>query len=247
MSSEVTPYGSDASKKEQVKMMFDNIAHRYDLLNRVLSLGIDQIWRQKMVQKIGTTEPVSLLDIATGTGDVALLLSKIRTARRIVGLDISPEMLKLAEQKLAKTRSQGEKKEIEFQLGDSENLPFADNSFDAVSVAFGVRNFEHTVKGLAECHRVLKSGGRLAILEFSHPTRSPFKQIFNAYFKYVLPLVGRFTSKDRRAYRYLFESVQAFPQYNDFVDLLVEAGFESGTFRPFTFGICTLYWSDKSS
>ncbi len=243
MKQEVTPYGSGESKKSQVSDMFDNIAHRYDLLNRVLSLGIDQRWRKilnRKVQKVGARK---ILDIATGTGDVALMIANSNPQAEIVGLDISQNMLEYARQK-AQARSLNQR--VTFVHGDSENLPMPDNTFDAVTVAFGVRNFEDVMQGLRECHRVLHPGGTLFVLEFTRPKVIPFKQLYNAYFKYVLPLVGRLTSKDAKAYTYLFESVQVFPQREAFVKLLRESGFDTGKFKTLTFGICALYWSQKS-
>jgi len=240
--SKVTPYGTQASKKEQVTDMFDNIAPKYDLLNRVLSMGIDVQWRKKLVQQATIQAPKCVLDIATGTGDVALMIAKKNRATQVTGLDISAQMLALARKKASRSHLTSN---TTFINGDSENLPFPDNSFDTVTVAFGVRNFEDIEAGLSECRRVLKSGGTMAVLEFSQPQSTPFKQIYNLYFRYVLPLIGRLTSKDPKAYTYLFESVQTFPQGQAFMELLHRTGFSMGSFKPLTFGICTLYWSTK--
>ncbi len=242
MSKIVTPYGNEASKKSQVTEMFDNIASKYDLLNRILSLGIDVRWRKKLVSEVQQSKSEIVLDVATGTGDVALMLAKSDPVKQVTGLDISNNMLTIAR---AKAKRQGLSTVTNFVLGDSEHLLFDDASFDAITIAFGVRNFEDTLAGLAECKRVLKPGGTLFVLEFSRPQVFPIKQLYNSYFKYVLPMIGRLTSKDRKAYTYLFESVQAFPQCNEFIELLRSVGFQSGTFRSLTFGICTLYSSTK--
>ncbi len=223
--------------------MFDNIAHRYDLLNRILSLGVDRRWRKILDRKVQNTGARKILDVATGTGDVALRMARSGPEADIMGLDISPNMLDFARRK-AQARSLDDR--VTFVQGDSEDLPMPDNTFDAVTVAFGVRNFEDVRQGLRECHRVLHPGGTLFVLEFTRPRLIPFKQLYNAYFKYVLPVIGRLTSKDAKAYTYLFESVQAFPQREEFLELLRESGFDTGEFKTLTFGICALYWSQKS-
>ncbi len=239
---QVRPYDSDESKKNQVTQMFDNIAPRYDLLNRVLSLGIDVRWRKRLVRSVVDRSKTAVLDIATGTGDVAILLGREPSVTQVVGLDISSQMLQVARGKV-KQRQLSAK--IDLVLGDSENLPQPDNTFDAVTVAFGVRNFEDVRRGLQECHRVLKPGGSLHVLEFSQPQATPFRQIYQAYFRYILPLVGRVTSRDPKAYTYLFESVQAFPAGKDFANVLQELGFRTTTIHPLTLGICTLYVGEK--
>ncbi len=222
--------------------MFDRIAPYYDFLNRVLSLGIDTRWRRKLVRKISAPKPGQVLDVATGTGDVALEIHRQLPDSLITGADISEEMLEIGRKKVAK---KGLTEQICLQAGDSENLPFPDNTFDAITVAFGVRNFEDLDLGLKEMNRVLKKGGKLAVLEFSKPVSFPFKQMYNAYFRYVLPLIGRLTSKDPRAYSYLYESVQAFPDGEDFIRILKNNGYKTLENIPLTFGICTIYLAEK--
>ncbi|MGK0363984.1 MAG: demethylmenaquinone methyltransferase/2-methoxy-6-polyprenyl-1,4-benzoquinol methylase [Saprospiraceae bacterium] len=239
----VKPYEPDSSKKEQVSKMFDNIAPKYDLLNRVLSLGIDTIWRKKMIEKIRSLNPKQILDVATGTGDVALEAQKRLKPDFITGVDISHEMLEVGREKI---RKKGLTESIRLDLGDSENLPYDDNSFDAVTVAFGVRNYENLEKGMREMNRVLRPGGKLVVLEFSRPTIFPFKQLYNFYFKNILPTIGKLTSKDQRAYTYLYESVQAFPDGDDFLAVMNKTGYSSPDLERLTLGICTLYTGVKN-
>ncbi len=239
---QVKPYSQDKGKKQQVSSMFDRIAPYYDLLNRVLSLGIDTRWRRKLVRKIAAQKPGQVLDVATGTGDVALEIHRQLPDSLITGADISEEMLEIGRKKVAK---KGLTAQIRLQAGDSENLPFPDNTFDAITVAFGVRNFEDLDLGLKEMNRVLKKGGKLVVLEFSKPVSFPFKQMYNAYFRYVLPVIGRLTSKDPRAYSYLYESVQAFPDGEDFMRILKNNGYKTLENIPLTFGICTIYLAEK--
>lgn len=222
--------------------MFNNIAPYYDLLNRLLSLGIDRSWRRKAINMLKEDKPQHLLDVATGTADLALEAYKQLQPKQIVGVDISDEMLEIGRGKIEKKSLSNS---IELQNGDSENLPFNDNTFDAITVAFGVRNFENLEKGLEEMRRVMKQGGRLVVLEFSRPTIFPFKQIFNSYFKYILPLIGRLTSKDPKAYSYLYESVQAFPDGQDFVTVLEKTGFKSNQCKRLSLGICSIYTGQK--
>lgn len=238
----VTPYGTDLGKKAEVEQMFDRIAPRYDLLNRVLSLGIDVWWRKRAIRYLKPLRPMEILDVATGTADVAILLAKILRPQRVVGIDIANQMLELGRGKIA---VQGLSEIVSLETGDSERLRFADASFDAVTVAFGVRNFESLEKGLAEMHRVLRPGGRAVVLEFSKPHIFPIKQLYNIYFKYVLPLIGRLTSRDMRAYTYLFESVQVFPEGNQFIEILTKTGFQDPLCERLTLGICSIYTATK--
>jgi demethylmenaquinone methyltransferase/2-methoxy-6-polyprenyl-1,4-benzoquinol methylase len=242
MREKVIPYKKQAGgKKEQVATMFDNISRRYDLLNHLLSLGIDVQWRKKAVKQLRELRPKTILDIATGTGDFAIEALSLRP-RQIIGVDISEGMLEMGREKMHR---KGLSHIIDLRLGDSENLTFADNSFDAVIVAFGVRNFENLEKGLSEILRVLRPGGKLVVLEFSKPAAFPFKQIYYSYFKYVLPVIGRLISKDKSAYQYLPESVQAFPDGRDFLNILQTQGYNETTCIPLTFGISTIYTAKK--
>ncbi len=236
----VKPYAADGSKTQQVSKMFDNIAKHYDFLNHFLSLGIDKIWRRKMIAELVDVQPKRILDVATGTADVAINTIKQLKIKdlKIVGVDISNEMLNVGRKKLV---TEGVNDVIELQLGDSENLPFDGNNFDAVTVAYGVRNFEHLERGLAEMHRVLRANGKIVVLEFSRPRLFPFRQLFNFYFKNILPTIGKLTSKDARAYSYLYESVQAFPDGDDFLTVLNKVGFKNTSCTSLTLGICSLY------
>ena len=242
MTKRVTPYkDSDLGKKEQVTQMFNNISKNYDGLNRVISFGIDIKWRNRVVAILTKNKPNSILDIATGTGDLAINMVKTG-ASKIVGLDISPGMLevgkdKIKDKKLANT--------IEMVVGDSENLPFKDDSFDAVTVAFGVRNFETLEKGLAEIFRVLKPNGSFVVLETSVPTKTPYKQGYSFYTKRILPLIGRIFSKDRSAYAYLSESASVFPHGENFNNILRKIGFIDVVNKPQTFGVATIYVATK--
>jgi len=238
----VKPYSEQENKKGQVSKMFNKIAPYYDFLNRLLSLGIDTIWRKKAILQLKDEQPKLILDVATGTADVAIETSKRLSPEKIIGIDISTEMLEIGRKKIKK---RGLDTIIELQEGDSENLPFEDNTFDAITVAFGVRNYENLEKGLSEMRRVLKDNGKLVVLEFSKPTIFPIKQMFNLYFKYILPLIGRLTSKDPRAYSYLYESVQAFPDGDDFVNILSKTGYKSNQCIPLTLGICSIYSGQK--
>ena len=219
----VVPYKEEhAGKKEQVAKMFDNISGRYDFLNHLLSLGIDIRWRRKAILELTEIRPKLILDVATGTGDFAIQALDLQPDK-VIGIDISEGMLEVGRKKM-KERHLDQK--IELRSGDSENLPFEENKFDAVIVAFGVRNFEHLEKGLAEIFRVVKPGGKVVILEFSKPSHFPFKQLYNFYFKFVLPKIGRLISQDQAAYTYLPESVQAFPDGNDFLYQIPERIFK---------------------
>jgi len=238
----VKPYNDQAAKKEQVADMFNNISGTYDFLNHFLSLGIDIIWRRKAIRTLKAANPQFLLDVATGTGDFALEALRILKPKKIIGVDISAGMLEVAREKIAR-RNLGDR--LEVVLGDSENLPFADNTFDAVTVAFGVRNFENLEKGLADICRVVKPGGKVVVLEFSKPRHFPVKQLYRFYFNRVTPFIGKLFSKDRRAYSYLPESVEQFPDGSRFTDILRHVGFSHTVCRPQTFGICTLYIGTK--
>ncbi|GAA3773184.1 bifunctional demethylmenaquinone methyltransferase/2-methoxy-6-polyprenyl-1,4-benzoquinol methylase UbiE [Corallibacter vietnamensis] len=240
--SKVTPYkDSNLGKKEQVTKMFDTISGDYDGLNRVISFGIDIKWRKKVVEIVGRKNPDTILDIATGTGDLAINLAQTK-AKKIVGLDISSGMLEIGKQKIEK---KGLNSTIEMVLGDSENMPFEDNTFDAITVAFGVRNFETLEKGLAEIYRVLKPNGTFVILETSVPTKTPFKQGYNFYTKNILPAIGKIFSKDRSAYKYLSESASVFPYGEALNNILRKIGFIDVKDLPQTFGVATIYTSSK--
>ncbi len=239
---DITPYGNDKAKKEQVKDMFDNISGTYDLLNKTLTFGIDRLWRKTMLRALKKTDATKILDVATGTGDVAIAIAKKIKSASVMAIDLSPGMLKIGEEKVKK---EGLTEKITLKEEDSENLSFDTGAFDATTVAFGVRNFEHLEQGLSEMHRILKKDGRIFVLEFSKPKTFPFKQLFNLYFRYVLPKVGKLMSKDDRAYHYLFESATAFPEGDDFTRILEKVGFENAICKPLTFGICSLYIAKK--
>ena len=237
----ITPYNSKEAKKDQVEEMFDNIAPKYDFLNHLLSMGIDITWRKKAIRILGTRNPKAILDVATGTGDFAIE-AKSLSPERIVGLDISEEMLNVGRKKITK---KGLDSLIEMVKADSEAMPFKDNTFDAITVGFGVRNFAHLEVGLAEMLRVLKPDGQVAIIEISQPTSFPVKQLYGIYFKHILPTVGKLVSKDARAYTYLPESVSHFAQGQEFADILTKVGYKNATFTPLTFGTATLYIASK--
>lgn len=242
MSEKVTPYKDETrSKKEQVTEMFDTISGNYDGLNRVISFGIDIQWRKKVVKRISKTNPKTILDVATGTGDLAIALSKTG-ATEIIGLDISSGMLEVGKQKILAKKLNPV---INMVQGDSENLPYKDNYFDAVTVAFGVRNFEHLEKGLSEIYRVLKPGGIFVVLETSVPTKTPYKQGYKFYTTKILPLIGRIFSKDRSAYAYLSESAAVFPYGEAFNNILKKIGFIDVEDKPQTFGVATIYIATK--
>lgn len=243
MNKEVTPYQKeDSGKKEQVAEMFDNISNSYDFLNHFLSLGIDNIWRKKAVDQLKDIQPKIMLDVATGTGDFALMANKRLNPDLITGIDISEGMLKVG---LKKMKEKGLSDKIHLQYGDSENMPFEENRFDAITVAYGVRNFENLLQGLSEIYRVLNKGGKAVVLEFSNPQKFPVKQAFNIYFKYVLPTIGKVVSKDNRAYTYLPESVKVFPEGEDFLAILKEAGFKNCKQVLLSGGISTIYTGEK--
>jgi demethylmenaquinone methyltransferase/2-methoxy-6-polyprenyl-1,4-benzoquinol methylase len=242
MASKITPYkDSSLSKKEQVAQMFDTISGNYDNLNRVISFGIDVKWRKKVLKMIGKSHPKTILDIATGTGDLAILMAQTK-ADKIIGLDISAGMLEVGVQKIA---NKNLSKTIEMVLGDSENIPFEDDYFDAITVAFGVRNFENLEKGLSEILRVLKPNGTFVILETSVPDKTPYKQGYEFYSKNILPLIGKLFSKDNVAYGYLSESAAAFPYGEKLNNILRKIGFIDVVALPQTFGVATIYSASK--
>ena len=242
MDKQVTPYkNSDLGKKEQVAQMFDNISENYDGLNRVISLGIDVSWRKKVVKLVGENNPQQILDIATGTGDLALMMTSLNP-KKIIGLDISEGMLEVGKQKIAKANKS---ETIEMIVGDSENIPFEDNTFDAITVSFGVRNFENLDKGLTEILRVLKPNGKFVVLETSNPTKFPFKQGYKFYTNFILPLIGKIFSKDKTAYAYLSKSANSFPFGKAFNNILKKNGFKNPRNIPVTFGVASIYTSTK--
>lgn len=237
---QVTPYNTESSKKSQVEDMFDNIAPKYDLLNHVLSMKIDVLWRNKLVKWMNNDQPKETLDVATGTGDLAIAVEK-GTGAKVVGLDLSQQMLNVGVIKIKKLNLDGK---ISMQKGDAENLPFEDNRFDAVSVAFGVRNFENLDKGLSELRRVVKENKSVYILEFSKVEGflGPF---YMFYFKNILPAIGRLVSKDNRAYTYLPDSVNAFPFGEKMKQILLDTGFKKVEYKKLSLGIATIYKATK--
>jgi len=243
MSVIVKPYQEkESEKREQVELMFNNISPKYDLLNRVLSLGIDKIWRKQALNLLKKDKPAYILDVATGTADLAIEAATRLKATSIIGIDIAENMLQIGRGKITK---KGLDKIISLQKGDSEKIDFADNTFDAVIVSFGVRNFQHLELGLSEIHRVLKPGGNIMVLEFSKPQKAPFKQVYQFYFKNILPIVGKMVSKDTAAYTYLPDSVNAFPDGKAFCAILENVGFSVQHYKPFTFGVCSSYVGKK--
>ena len=242
MSEKITPYkDSSLGKKEQVAQMFDNISGNYDNLNRVISFGIDIKWRKKVLKIVSDKKPKVILDIATGTGDLAILMAQTN-AEKIIGLDISAGMLEVGKKKIAE---KGLSHLIDMVLGDSEKIPFEDNYFDAITVGFGVRNFEHLEKGFAEILRVLKPNGVFVILETSVPDKTPYKQGYKFYSKNILPIIGKLFSKDNSAYGYLSESAAAFPYGEALNNILRKIGFIDVVAMPQTFGVATIYSASK--
>lgn len=238
----IKPYSNQQSgKKEQVAAMFNNIASRYDFLNHFLSLGIDKIWRKKAINCLKDISASRILDVATGTADLAIESLRLNP-ENVIGIDISDQMLEVGLQKIKKKNLTGI---ISLQKADSENIPFSDNSFDAITVAFGVRNFENLNKGLSEMYRVLKPKGRAVILEFSKPYKFPVKQFYTFYFKVILPLIGRVISNDKSAYTYLPDSVMQFPEKDEFINKLKSVGFTDCSYKSLSFGIASIYLGNK--
>lgn len=237
----VKPYGQEGKKVEQVERMFDHIAPAYDRLNHLMSLGIDRSWRRTALKWLRPHRPQQMMDVATGTGDFALLACRMLRPQSLVGTDISEGMMQVARHK---AREAGLDDRIRFQREDCEALTFSDASFDAVTVAFGIRNFEHLDRGLREMCRVLRPGGHLVILELSTPDRPPMKQLYRIYSR-LIPLMGRLVSHDRSAYTYLPQSIRAFPQGEVMSESIRRAGFSDVRFRRLTFGVCTLYMATK--
>ena len=243
--STVKPYqDQDSSKRTQVESMFDSIAFKYDFLNTLLSGGIDNYWRKKAIEQLSHLEDNSkVLDVATGTGVLSIKAAKRFSKLNFIGVDISQKMLDFAANRIQKLQLE---KQISLKNMDSCKLEFPENSLDCVMVAFGVRNFENLDQGLKEMHRVLKKGEKIIILEFTMPRKSPIKQIYHFYFKNILPVIGKLYSKDPRAYQYLFESVQQFPDYERFTQVLQKNGFANCSFESLSFGVCCLYIGYKS-
>jgi len=240
---DIVPYQeSKLEKKEQVAKMFDSIAFRYDFLNRFLSFGIDVRWRKKAIRQLKELHPQTVLDVATGTADVAIMTCKILHPKKIIGIDISEGMLELGRKKIEKQHLQ---QFIELQNGDSETINFPDNFFDAITVAFGVRNFQNLEKGLQEMLRVLKPGGKLVVLEFSRPNKKIFRLLCNVYMNSITPQAGRVFAHNKDAYRYLNHSVQAFPEREQFTALMKQSGFNKIYFKQLTLGVCCIYCGSK--
>lgn len=241
MSSPVTPYSDQRSKKAQVEEMFDNIAHRYDFLNHLLSFGIDIRWRKKAVKSLADIQPKRILDVASGTGDFAFEALSLKPTK-VIGFDLSEGMMKFGREKAMEI---GVENVVDFVKGDSEKMPFDDGAFDAITVGFGVRNFENLEDGLREMHRVLRTGGRVAILEASEPDNAILKAFHSLYFGKIVPFIGRLFSKDARAYSYLPESTAAFPKGKNFVAICQKIGFRNVNWQPLTFGACAFYTMEK--
>lgn len=240
---EIKPYDAERGKTEQVREMFDSIAPAYDFMNRAMTFGIDRRWRAIAVEELARRHPADILDIATGTGDLALLLHRHIPEARIIGLDLSANMLEKARLKAAEAGI--DPSLMSFEQGDSLAMRFADDSFDAITVAYGVRNFEHIDRGYAEMRRVLRPGGTLCVIELSVPSNPIVRFGYNIYTRAVIPLVGRLASHDPRAYSYLPESIAAVPQRQAMTDIMTAAGFADARFRSLTLGVCTLYFATK--
>lgn len=238
----ITPYDNGLEKSSQVESMFDHIAHSYDALNHRLSFGIDYMWRNHAIRQLIPHRPSRILDVATGTGDFAILAARKLRPEKIIGIDISEGMMDIGRKKAEKA---GLKGTILFEKENCEHLSYVDNSFDAITAAFGIRNFQNLDKGLQEMCRVLKKGGHASILELSSPVRFPMKQLFRIYSHTLLPIYGKLVSKDKNAYKYLIDTIEAFPQGERMAGILKKAGFSDVRFRRLTFGVCTCYIAVK--
>lgn len=239
----VVPFkDSKLGKKQQIAAMFDRIAFRYDFLNRFLSGGIDIYWRRRAIRELSALQPKYILDVATGTADMAIFMTRHLSPEKVTGIDISKGMLEIGRQKIARHRLEGK---VVLQEGDSENIQHSDNSFDAITVAFGVRNFENLEKGLKEMLRVLRPGGRLVILEFSHPKTAGIRQLYNFYCSLVAPRIGKMVSHSGEAYQYLNDSVKAFPEGKDLVNILEKSGYANTRQKRLSLGICSIYTGEK--
>ena len=239
---EIKPYGKEGEKGKLVEEMFDNIAPTYDTLNHRLSWDIDKGWRKKAIRQLLPFQPKTILDIATGTGDFAILSAKELRPQRMIGIDISEGMMKIGQKKV---EAEGLQHIVSFKKDDCTHLSFADNSFDAVTAAFGIRNFQNLDQGLSEMYRVLKPNGHLSIVELTTPVSFPMKQLFKLYSHTILPVYGKLISKDTSAYSYLTKTIEAFPQGEVMLDILRKAGFKNASFKRLTFGICTMYFATK--
>ena len=239
---EIKPYGKEGEKGKLVEEMFDNIAPTYDTLNHRLSWDIDKGWRKKAIRQLLSFQPKTILDIATGTGDFAILSAKELRPQRMIGIDISEGMMKIGQKKV---EAEGLQHIVSFKKDDCTHLSFDDNSFDAVTAAFGIRNFQNLDQGLSEMYRVLRPNGHLSIVELTTPVSFPMKQLFKLYSHTILPVFGKLISKDTSAYSYLTNTIEAFPQGEVMLDILRKAGFKNASFKRLTFGICTMYFATK--
>ena len=239
---EIKPYGKEGEKGKLVEEMFDNIAPTYDTLNHRLSWDIDKGWRKKAIRQLLPFQPKTILDIATGTGDFAILSAKELRPQRMIGIDISEGMMKIGQKKV---EAEGLQHIVSFKKDDCTHLSFDDNSFDAVTAAFGIRNFQNLDQGLSEMYRVLKPNGHLSIVELTTPVSFPMKQLFKLYSHTMLPVYGKLITKDTSAYSYMTKTIEAFPQGEVMLDILRKAGFKNASFKRLTFGICTMYFATK--